>query len=417
MGDPLTYPKLRWPIDIRLERLEGKEVLLLSCPLGISQNPLLLVPAVGPVLSCFEGNLSIHDIAQRFASYGLKEEVVKELVALLDKNLFLASPKFFAAEQLIKDEFRLSPVRAPALAGGAYSAVPADLQREIDGYLKISDGLLPTAQGEMLGLVSPHIDYRRGGPCYGIAYSKLKSEQHDLYIVMGTSHQYSRKLFHLTRKHFPTPLGNNQTDVNFVDRLAARYGTERSFADEFLHRKEHSLELQLPFIHRLKQASEIVPILVGGFHHMLTSGKFPESFEEYDQFATALADGIRAETARGRRVCIVAGVDMAHVGKSFGDDKPLTPEFMEHVRQRDLMYLQTIKEQDAHELFSHIAEDEDARRICGFPTMYTVLDVFKRLGMKYTASVYDYRQAVDYPRECAVTFAGVGLYSPATPTT
>lgn len=106
---------------------------------------------------------------------------------------------------------------------------------------------------------------------------------------------------------------------------------------------------------------------------------------------------------------------MAHVGKSFGDDKPLTPEFMEHVRQRDLMYLQTIKEQDAHELFSHIAEDEDARRICGFPTMYTVLDVFKRLGIKCTASVYDYRQAVDYPRECAVTFAGVGLYSPVTP--
>jgi hypothetical protein len=43
--------------------------------------------------------------------------------------------------------------------------------------------------------------------------------------------------------------------------------------------------------------------------------------------------------------------------------------------------------------------------------MYTVLDVFDRLGITYKTEIFDYRQAVDYKTECAVTFAGAGLYA------
>jgi len=137
MTDPYRYPKLRHPIDLRLEKLEDQEVLLLNCPLGISPAPLLLVPAVGPIISCFEGKLSIEEITAQFAQYGLKQEVIRELAALLDKHLFLASPNFFAAEKAVKEQFRLSPVRTPALAGSTYPALPAELLTQIDGYLAL----------------------------------------------------------------------------------------------------------------------------------------------------------------------------------------------------------------------------------------------------------------------------------------
>ncbi|MBN8550196.1 MAG: AmmeMemoRadiSam system protein B [Deltaproteobacteria bacterium] len=412
MSDPYRYPKLRYPVDMRLERLEGQEVLLLTCPLGIAPTPLCLVPAVGPIIAAFEGHRSIDEITQQFSPYGIKQELIRELAALLDKHLFLAGPNFAAAEQSQKNTFRTSTTRPAALAGSGYPSIPEELAREIDGYLSIPQQQISVASGKMLGLVSPHIDYRRGGVAYGITYNQLRGEDHDLYIVIGTSHQYSKRKFHLTRKNFPTPLGVLPTDHEFVDGLALRYGIERSYADEFLHRREHSLELQLPFIHRITTRPRMVPILVGGFHEMVLAGKYPEQFEEYDAFASALTEGLKERLGTGQRICIIAGVDMAHVGQSFGDEKKLTPEFMEEVRRRDLQYLDTIKERAKHRMFAHIAEDEDARRICGFPTMYTVLDVLERLGIPFETRQFDYRQAVDYQRECAVTFAGLGLYLP-----
>ena len=262
-----------------------------------------------------------------------------------------------------------------------------------------------------MGLSYSHIDYRRGALCYGTTYNHLKQEDHNLYIVIGTSHQYSRHLFHLTTKDFESPLGKLHCDKQFVKKLANQYGEIRSFADEILHKKEHSLELQLPFIKRLKNNPTIVPILVGSFHHMLKSGKWPENFEEYDKFVSCFCDCLKDYISGGKKICIIAGVDMAHVGKHFGDSDSLSPAFMDKIAERDKEYLNTIVKQDKHAMFSHIAEDQDARRICGFPTMYTVIDCLERIGVKYRSEVIDYRQAVNYKTDCAVTFAGVGLYA------
>jgi AmmeMemoRadiSam system protein B len=410
MTDPYRYPKLRWPIDIRMEHLEGQQVLLLTCPLGISPQPLVLVPGVGPILSRFEGTLSIDEITEQFAPYGIKLELVRELASLLDKHLFLANANFFAAEKNQKDQFLAAEVRPAALAGAGYSAVPEELTKEIEKYLAYANGMNSTPSGQMTGLVSPHIDYRRGGISYGLTYSHLQPHDHDLYVLIGTSHQYSKRMFHLTRKTFLTPLGNLPTDAGLVDTIATSYGVERSFADEFLHRREHSLELQLPFIHHLKKTPKVLPILVGSFHHLLNSGKLPNANEEYDAFACALTAALKTRIQAGQRICFIAGVDMAHVGQSFGDKEKLSPEFMHHVQERDKIYLDSITEHAKEKMFAHIAEDEDSRRICGFPTMYTVLDVLERLGTRYSTKVFDYRQAVDYSRECAVTFAGIGLY-------
>jgi len=413
MATPLDSPKLRHPIDIRLERLEQQEVLIVSCPLGISVQPLVLNAVVGPILGHFEGNLSVDEITARFAAYGLRRETVIELVALLDQHLFLATPRFFTAERAARESFLASPVRPAALAGTSYAGSRAELQREIDSYLALGLAPRPVPERPMIGLISPHIDYRRGHAAYGRAWPSLGVERHDLYLVLGTAHQYSRHMFHLTRKDFETPLGRLRCDQDFVASVAARYGEDRSFADELLHRREHSLELQLPFLKRLSTDVPIVPVLVGGFHHLLASGRLPEEDEQYESFAGALAEVLRTRRNAGSRICFISGVDMAHVGRSFGDSGSLTPEFMDEIRERDEAYLAAITAGDRRALYAHIAEDNDARRICGFPTMYLVLDLCERLGLRCETRILDYRQAVDYQRDCAVTFAGAAMYARA----
>lgn len=101
---------------------------------------------------------------------------------------------------------------------------------------------------------------------------------------------------------------------------------------------------------------------------------------------------------------------MAHVGRSFGDEDSLTPQKMERVSARDREYLSAIEGLDTSALFAHICEDGDARRICGFPTMHTILDLFSRLNRRPAVKLISYDQAVDYPGECAVTFAGMAMF-------
>lgn len=403
---PLDYPKLRWPIDIRIEQIDDQQILVLRCPVGVSPGPLGLPPAFGAVLSTFEGNTSREGILAQFSDRGLTSQLLDELIQLLEDNYFLATPKFFAEERRIKDSFAESPVRPAAFAGRTYSSDRIELQREIDGYL---NGYAPSSSGTMLGLMAPHIDYRRGNRCYGVTYSHFAGRPEDLIILIGTAHQFSNRLFHLTAKGFASPLGTVDCDVDFVNQLAARFGSQRAYADEFLHKTEHSLELQIPFIAKLRPAAKIVPILVGGFHKMVASGRTPNENEEYDSFVGALSECIRIAKSNGRKVVCLAGVDMAHIGRAFGDEGQLTHEIMEQTERRDREYLNAIAGQNKRALFGHIESDQDARRVCGFPTMYSLIDVHDRLGIRYSAEVIEYRQAVDYTTDCAVTFAGMSF--------
>lgn len=404
------FPALRWPLEIQYQELDGKRIIVLSCPLGITEHPLGLHVAVAPLLQQFQGRLSVAEITEQFREQGCTSALLEELIELLDKHLFLESPRFRSASQRVREEFAQSLERPAYLAGLGYSASPGALTAELEGFLHAESIQIDVPSTPLLGLVSPHIDYRRGGICYGITWDQLRHHTHDVYLLMGTSHQYSDCMFHLTRKDFVSPLGTLPTDQSFIEALAQQYGPMRSFADEFLHRREHSLELQIPFLRHLKKSPAIAPILVSSFHNILTSGKRPQDFEPYEAFITALTEVCRTRLTSGARLCIIAGVDMAHVGAHFGDSLPLSPEFMHQVEQRDRAYLYAIESQNKSALWEHIAEDADRRRICGFPTMYTIIDLLDRLQLRYAASLFDYRQAVDYHTQCAVTFAGMGLY-------
>lgn len=278
----------------------------------------------------------------------------------------------------------------------------------VQGYLKGFDA--PQAKREIACLVAPHIDYRRGGGCYGAIYPRLTESRANTYILIGTAHQYSRGIFHLCAKDFQSPVGTHPCDQSFITELATRFGIDRSFVDQYLHRREHSLELQLPFLSAVQPNASVVPILVGSYHPMLEAMRYPQEWEEYETFAGALTEIIKERTKRGEKVSFLAGVDMAHIGRSFGDEGALSPERMREIGYRDQQYLRAIEECDPKALFDHIAEDQDARRICGFPTMYLVLDVLNRLGGRTDVDVVAYDQAVDYPTDCAVTFAGVAMY-------
>jgi len=407
---PDHKPAIRWPVEIRHENFDNQEVILFTCPLGLAEKPLGLMSIVAPILARFDGTTSVQEIANQFSAQGATLELVLELAKLLDDHLFLDTPKFRAILDKDKGDFAQRDLRPASLAGSGYPSKPEQLTRQIEKYLAEVKSPLAREPGRLLTLIAPHIDYPRGSQTYANGYRYLEGESPDLVVLIGTSHQYSEDLFHLTLKDFETPFGSLSNAKDFTGELAKLYGQDRSFRDEYLHKREHSLELQAPFLKYFLPEVKIIPVLVGGFHSYLQQNVMPQEREEYETFALAFLELLISYRKAGSKILFVAGVDMAHVGANFGDPFELTPKFMEEIAQKDQHYLDYVQQGRKDLLWNHIAADMDSRRICGFSTLYLVLDILERMQVSFGSQLMEYRQAVDSKRECGVTFASVGLW-------
>src|SRR5262249_37063654 len=153
------------------------------------------------------------------------------------------------------------------------------------------------AGGRLRGILSPHIDFHRGGPVYTWSYRELVEQSDaDTFVILGVAHHFCRNRFALTRKNFETPLGLALTDRGYVDRLASS-SVEHLFDYERAHRSEHSIKFQVVSLHYLlasRRKFTIVPILVGSFYDLMDDGKDPMEAAEVRQFVEALR---AAETA------------------------------------------------------------------------------------------------------------------------
>ncbi len=379
-------PRLR-PIEAFPVEHAGKTLIYLKDPLNLAA-PLGVSPAGYFILAHLDGHHAMIDIQEAYSKqFGdlLMSDELNGFVAMLDRNYYLASERFFTYQKSVVDEFRRLPTRAPAHMGGMYKEDPLELKAQLDGYFVTPNGPgLPTRESRGLtpkAIVAPHIDFHRGGPAYAWAYRPLvESEGADLYILLGTSHCGGETPFVLTPKDFATPLGMVETDKEFVSRLQEKCA-EDLFADEYLHRGEHSLEFQILFLKYAAQRRaeltgqpekpfKIVPILVTSFHSMLINRTPPEEASSVGTFLRALRELAENES---RRVCFVAGVDLAHVGRQFGDRDPITDDFLKWVEAEDQRLVERLAGRDAAGFFNEIAKDQDRRRICGFSPLYSLI--------------------------------------------
>jgi hypothetical protein len=416
----MLFPKLRNHLDVTIhtegQGAEKESFLVFRCPFGIIK-PVVFNATIAPIISRFNGEVSVDDIAATLAPMGATRQLVADVAQLCDENLLLESSRFFEQRHAILEAFRLDPIRRAAHAGAAYPAEREDLEALVNSYLNLGESsgtqslaTQSTTPPPLCALMVPHIDFRRGGTTYGIGYSALKNSQPNVVILLGTAHQASPHLFHLTTKDFALPFRTFRNDAASTALLAHHYGAERSFADEFLHKHEHSLELQLPFLHASIAATPtIVPVLVGSFYPFIREQRLPSESEPYQTFLGALVELCRTIAARGESFLLLAGVDMAHRGMAFGDPAPLTPADLEAIKLRDSQYLSHIAARDPRALFSHIVEDQDAGRMCGFPTMYLLLDLLNTLQLGGSPNLLDYQLTFDPSSDTCVTFGAASF--------
>ncbi len=411
-------PRIR-PIEAFPVQQDGRTVIYLKDPLNFA-TPIGISPVGYFLLAHLDGGHSLVEIQEAYCRrFGtlLMTEDLKQFVAMLDQHYYLQSDRFANYQAAVIAEFRRAPTRVAAHVGGGYQSAADDLTAQLEGYYLSAGGPgLPSAAPRAAtpkAIVAPHIDFHRGGPAYAWAYKGLaESAGADLYIILGTSHCGGRTPFILTRKDFETPFGLVETDRQFVEGLQGQCAGD-CFVDEYLHRGEHSVEFQVLFLKYVarqraalkgepEKPFKIVPILVSSFHSMMMSRTLPEQTIGVGSFLTALRKMAKDDL---RQICFVAGVDLAHVGRQFGDPEPINDEFLKRVETEDQRLVARLIELDAPGFFQEIAKDQDKRKICGFAPLYSLIHLLD--GVR--GSLLNYGQAFTAETGSAVTFASINF--------
>ena len=166
-------PKLR-PVDVRPFVQGGRTALLLRDPLRLSEKTVVIPQGLAPLLALCDGT---RDNSALRASLGVRfgvrivPDVLDRLLDAFDEALLLDNERFAQARERALADYRDAPFRPPSCAGRSYPAEAGDLRRLLQGYLDAVDDKSPRlAAGR--GLVSPHIDYARGGPVYAQVWQR-----------------------------------------------------------------------------------------------------------------------------------------------------------------------------------------------------------------------------------------------------
>jgi AmmeMemoRadiSam system protein B len=182
-------------------------------------------------------------------------------------------------------------IRPAAFAGRWYPGSRGELERVVDAHLARGGEPCPG----VLGLVSPHAGLMYSGPVAGHSYASVAAQPYDVVVLLGPSHYVGFDGVLLSgHMEWEVPLGVLPVDAAIAQRLLKYETLVRT--DVRVHEREHSLELQMPFLVRVLPGVPIVPLLMGY-----------QTRETEDRLGTALA-----EVLADRRPLLVASSDLSH---------------------------------------------------------------------------------------------------------
>jgi AmmeMemoRadiSam system protein B len=240
--------------------------------------------------------------------------------------------------------------RPPAVAGSWYPGTRHALAAAVDGYLAAASDA-PQDLHDLVALIAPHAGLMYSGPVAAYAYRQLRDRHVDLVVLVGPSHFVGFDGVAVYRRGgFDSPFGVADIDQACAAALLEDSPTVREH--DAAHAREHSLEMQLPFVQRLAPGARILPLVMGW---------------QTAATARALGDSL-ATVLRGRSAVLVASTDLSHY-QDAATAAGLDAIVMDHVQRFDADGLQRVLD----------ARPEHA---CGGGPMVAVMRAASALGAR-----------------------------------
>ena len=368
-------PKLR-EIEAHLIQHQGQAMLLLRDPLHLSDMTVAIPRPLAPLLGLMDGTrdaAALEAALQVRAGVRLAPGLLPKLLADLDAANLLDNERFAEVKTKALRAYRQAPFRPLTVDNASSPLQPELASAQFRDYVDALPPAEPSADDRAIrGLISPHIDYQRGGPVYAEVWRAATQavQEAELVIVLGTDHQGSDGTLTLTHQSYATPWGILPTDGQVVEALSKALGEEISFAEELHHKNEHSIELAAGWLHFARDGKPVplVPILCGSFAAFVAGEGNPASHEPF-----AAATEVLGEAMAHRRTLVVAAADLAHVGPAFGDPYGLDFVAKAQLRQADERLLDSVYNGDAEGFFEKLKAEGDRRNVCGLPPIYLTL--------------------------------------------
>jgi len=238
-------------------------------------------------------------------------------------------------------------VRPSPIAGTWYEGHTKTLARSIDEYL--NNAQLPELNGEVVGVIAPHAGHRYSGAVAGHAFATLRGLSPKLVAVISPFHNLARHpLITTAHEAYGTPLGNIEVDKDSLNELKSNLDIPIT---PVLADKEHSLEIELPFLQRVLTGEfKLLPIMIRA-----------QEIDVAKKLGLALA-----KVLKDKNVLLVASTDLSH----FYDQ--------EKANRLDSEMLKRFESFDPESIFE--AEKSGKAFACGHAAVAAVLWAARELG-------------------------------------
>lgn len=379
-------------------------------PLLYTEQTIIVPPLLARGLRYFDGQHTNADLRAYLAQATGEVEfsaMADHLVATLETGGFLESETFIRLRNEKHTAFASAVVREPSHAGSAYDDEPEALRAQLKEW-GADTVAAPSGGGRLVGIAAPHVSPVGGYESYAAAYKRLEAQHAaKTFVILGTSHYGEGERWGLTRKAYDTPLGAVETDQDFVEALAKRAGDSAEMED-YCHASEHSIEFQTVYLQHMLAPNlpegerlRAVPILCGGLSESLYTNQVPEKNDEVRRFFDALSE---TAAERGDELVFVLGIDLAHIGRRYGDEFVAEAEAgpLLDIRRRDEERLARIAAGDREGYYELLRPNQDELRWCGHGPLYTFLSTVSG----FRGEVLSYEQW-NIDEQSVVSFTGM----------
>jgi len=270
--------------------------------------------------------------------------------------------------------------RKPVVAGRFYPASKEQCIYQIKECLE-KEKLLQTIEGKIAGGIVPHAGWVYSGSTAGLVFQAIqKSGKNPLFIIFGAVHVYGISGPSVFKEgYWETPLGNLEIEKTIAEDII-KEGKGLILSDESPHRREHSIEVQIPFIQYLFPESKFVPIMIPPDRNAVKAGEIV---------------GKVISGYKDRDIVVIGSTDMTHYGFNYDlMTKGKGKEALEWVRnENDKKLIDLMTEMKSDDI---IPEAHKSHSACGAGAISATISAVKCLGvskghlLKYTTSYDEY---------------------------
>ena len=264
-------------------------------------------------------------------------------------------------------------LRQPAVAGAFYPDNPEKLVELIESSFLDDAGVghIPKLNSfedkdYPINVMVPHAGYQYSGAIASHGYCKIVENGFpEVFIIISPNHTgFGSEISVFNEGSWITPLGNVEVDAEFADAVID--ASDFASADFTAHIREHSIEVQLPFLQYFSDDFKIVPITMGRQNFVTSSDLAKAIFEAAEKL--------------DKSYCVIASTDLSHFNNQ------------EKANKVDAFVLEDIEEMNEFKLFEEVVQYNIT--MCGYGPVMTTMSLSKKVN-KNTSEILAYGTSGD----------------------